>query len=119
MPDIAVTITEGAIQVEDNGPGLPVDVIRGVMDFSIRVSSKDAYISPTRGAQGNALKTILAIPYVLSDGSPQRDPDHEPGAAPHPHRLARSHRPGARHPTHDDTRHGKNWHLRRGASRHA
>ncbi|MBA3768306.1 MAG: hypothetical protein H0W99_15275, partial [Acidobacteria bacterium] len=29
--------------------------------------SKDAYISPTRGAQGNALKTILAIPYVLND----------------------------------------------------
>jgi len=30
------------------------------------VSSKDGYVSPTRGAQGNALKTVLAIPYVLS-----------------------------------------------------
>ena len=30
------------------------------------MSSKDGYVSPTRGAQGNALKTVLAIPYVLS-----------------------------------------------------
>jgi DNA topoisomerase VI subunit B len=70
-PNIVVTITKDAITVEDNGPGLPTEVIRGVLDYSVRVSSKDAYISPTRGAQGNALKTILAIPYVLSDGQPQ------------------------------------------------
>jgi hypothetical protein len=29
------------------------------------VSSREAYVSPTRGAQGNALKTILAMAYVL------------------------------------------------------
>ena len=70
QPAIDVTITDDAITVHDNGPGLSVDVVRGIMDFGMRVSSKDAYISPTRGAQGNALKTILAIPYVLSDGQP-------------------------------------------------
>jgi DNA topoisomerase VI subunit B len=69
-PDIGVTVTDDAIEVHDNGPGLPAEVVRGVLDFSVRVSSKDAYISPTRGAQGNALKTILAIPYVLNGGRP-------------------------------------------------
>jgi DNA topoisomerase VI subunit B len=70
-PEVHITIGESTIQVEDNGPGLPADVVRGVTDFAVRVSSKDAYISPTRGQQGNALKTIMAIPYVLSDGQPQ------------------------------------------------
>jgi DNA topoisomerase VI subunit B len=71
LPDITVTITDDMIRVQDNGLGVSADVVRGVIDFSVRVSSKDAYISPTRGAQGNALKTILAIPYVLSDGYPE------------------------------------------------
>jgi hypothetical protein len=38
------------------------------LDFSTRTSDKAAYVSPTRGAQGNALKTVLAIPYVLNGG---------------------------------------------------
>ena len=37
----------------------------GILDFSVRVSSREAYVSPTRGAQGNALKTIIAMPFVL------------------------------------------------------
>ena len=32
------------------------------------MSSREAYVSPTRGAQGNALKTILAMGYVLDSG---------------------------------------------------
>jgi DNA topoisomerase VI subunit B len=70
-PAIDVTITDRAIRVQDNGPGLSAEVVQGVLDYGIRVSSKDAYISPTRGAQGNALKTVLAIPYVVSDGQPE------------------------------------------------
>src|SRR5205814_7888917 len=66
LPEIVVTITKNSITVQDNGPGLPASVITGVLDYSERTSSKDAYISPTRGAQGNALKTICAVPYVLS-----------------------------------------------------
>jgi DNA topoisomerase VI subunit B len=64
-PVIAVTLRERAITVEDNGPGLPADVIKDVLDFGVRVSSREAYVSPTRGAQGNALKTIVAMPFVL------------------------------------------------------
>ena len=37
----------------------------GILDFGIRVSSREHYASPTRGAQGNALKTIVAMPFVL------------------------------------------------------
>jgi DNA topoisomerase VI subunit B len=70
LPEITVSVTSDAIRVEDNGPGLASSVIEGVLDFAVRTSSKDHYISPTRGAQGNALKTLLGIPYVLSDGHP-------------------------------------------------
>ncbi len=55
----------GAIVIEDNGPGIPEETIRGVCDYTIRVSSREAYCSPSRGAQGNALKTIIAMGYVL------------------------------------------------------
>ena len=36
-----------------------------VVDYASRVSSREAYVSPTRGAQGNALQTILAMPFAL------------------------------------------------------
>ena len=68
-PVVAVTLARNRISIEDNGPGIPCDVIQDVLDFSVRVSSREAYVSPTRGAQGNALKTIVAIPFVL-DGTP-------------------------------------------------
>ena len=56
------------IIIKDNGPGIPAETIKGVLDYSIRVSSREAYVSPTRGAQGNALKTILPMGYVLQEG---------------------------------------------------
>jgi DNA topoisomerase VI subunit B len=69
-PEISVTLAAGTLAVTDNGPGIPSDVVERVLDFSSRTSDKAAYVSPTRGAQGNALKTVLAIPYVLNNGSP-------------------------------------------------
>jgi DNA topoisomerase VI subunit B len=65
-PVVQVKVDQAGITVSDNGPGIPVETIEGVLDFSIRVSNREAYISPTRGAQGNALKTIVAMPFVLS-----------------------------------------------------
>jgi len=64
-PDILVQVDNDAITVVDNGPGLPTKTVEGALDFSIRVSSRDAYVSPTRGAQGNALKTVFTIPFVI------------------------------------------------------
>jgi hypothetical protein len=76
-PSIKVTITTGhaksrrraakptRIVFEDNGPGIPPETIAGIIDYNVRVSSREAYISPTRGRQGNALKSILPMAYVL------------------------------------------------------
>jgi hypothetical protein len=68
-PEVEVTADAGGIAVRDNGPGLPEDTLRGQLDFSVRVSSREAYVSPCRGAQGNALKTLLPMPWVV-------DPQH-------------------------------------------
>ncbi len=62
---VSVSPKTGTIVIEDNGPGIPEETIRGVCDYTIRVSSREAYVSASRGAQGNALKTILAMGYVL------------------------------------------------------
>jgi DNA topoisomerase VI subunit B len=59
-PVISVAMKGKSIIVEDNGPGMPTKIVDGVLDYSIRVSSREAYVSPTRGAQGNALKMHIA-----------------------------------------------------------
>ncbi|MFZ4539887.1 hypothetical protein [Propionivibrio sp.] len=64
-PVLQVTFNADGISVIDNGPGLPASTIDNVLDFSIRESSREAYVSPTRGAQGNALKTLVAMPFVM------------------------------------------------------
>jgi hypothetical protein len=64
-PQIDVTADAGGISVSDNGPGLPGDTIAGALDFTVRVSNREMYVAPDRGAQGNALKTLLSMPYVV------------------------------------------------------
>jgi hypothetical protein len=64
-PVIDIIVNQDGISISDNGPGLRPDTIKAILDYSVRVSSRAAYVSPTRGAQGNALKTILAMPFVL------------------------------------------------------
>jgi DNA topoisomerase VI subunit B len=50
-PAISVEVEESGITVRDNGRGLPTATIESILDFSVRVSSREAYVSPTRGAQ--------------------------------------------------------------------
>lgn len=64
-PEITITVNASGITVADNGPGIPAETITDMLDFAVRVSRREAYVSPTRGAQGNALKTIVAMPFVL------------------------------------------------------
>jgi DNA topoisomerase VI subunit B len=64
-PVIAINVGPGVISIQDNAGGFDVGTIESILDYTIRVSSREAYVSPTRGAQGNALKTILAMGYVL------------------------------------------------------
>ena len=67
-PVISVSVNRGEITVSDNGPGLKPDTVSDILDYAVRASSREAYVSPTRGAQGNALKTIVAMPFAL-DGN--------------------------------------------------
>jgi DNA topoisomerase VI subunit B len=65
-PIVSITVKkDGSITIQDNGDGIATATIKSILDYTIRVSSREAYVSPTRGAQGNALKTILAMGYVL------------------------------------------------------
>jgi DNA topoisomerase VI subunit B len=52
--------------VRDNGPGMPPETVAAILDFSTRTSSREAYVAPDRGRQGNAAKTIVAMPFALS-----------------------------------------------------
>jgi DNA topoisomerase VI subunit B len=58
------------IAVGDNGPGIPLKTVEKALDFGVRVSDKAAYSSPTRGTQGNALKTVFGIPHALGGREP-------------------------------------------------
>lgn len=67
-PTIAIEVVDGQIIIVDNGPGIPAETVAGILDFTVRISSREAYVSPSRGAQGNALKTIIAMAFAL-DGT--------------------------------------------------
>ena len=74
-PVVKVAITTGKsgkptrVVIEDNGPGIPSETITEIMDYSVRISSREAYISPTRGRQGNALKSVLPMGFLLGGKS--------------------------------------------------
>jgi DNA topoisomerase VI subunit B len=73
--DVDINAGSGLIIIADNAGGFEPDTIESILDYSIRVSSREAYVSPTRGAQGNALKTILAMGYALDRKFAHRDSD--------------------------------------------
>ena len=74
-PAIQIGVCNNQIVVTDNGPGIQPETVADILDFAVRVSSREAYASPTRGAQGNALKTILAMGYVLDREETDSDAD--------------------------------------------
>jgi hypothetical protein len=87
-PPISLGVRPGSITIRDNGGGIETQSIESILDYTIRVSSREAYVSPTRGAQGNALKTILAMGYVLDRES--EDEDSINGEAAHTKHPARN-----------------------------
>jgi DNA topoisomerase VI subunit B len=64
-PVISIEVKDGSITIQDNAGGIDPVTVESILDYTVRVSSREAYCSPTRGAQGNALKTILAMAFVL------------------------------------------------------
>ena len=65
-PVINLDLQYDALTVEDNGPGLPLSALDRSLDYLVRVSDKNGYVSPSRGQQGNALKTLWAAPFVAT-----------------------------------------------------
>src|SRR5262249_8878102 len=59
--EIVAELDDDQIQlsVSDNGNGLPPETLSRILNFNTRTSDKAAYRTPTRGAQGNAFKTIV------------------------------------------------------------
>jgi len=64
-PTIEIKIDKNRFSVMDNGPGIPESTLRRTLNYSVRISDKSFYISPTRGQLGNALKTIYAAPFII------------------------------------------------------
>jgi DNA topoisomerase 6 subunit A-like protein/histidine kinase/DNA gyrase B/HSP90-like ATPase len=63
--EIAMEPTVMQMTVADNGAGITPETVRRILHFQTRTSDKAVYRSPTRGAQGNALKTVLGLPCAL------------------------------------------------------
>jgi DNA topoisomerase VI subunit B len=106
-PVIEITVTEDGI---DNGPGIARETVADILDYNTRTSSREAYCSPTRGAQGNALRTVLAIPFAI-DGERGETVIESRGVA---HRITFSIDPGpARSPDRLRLRSAfrKKWHT--------
>jgi DNA topoisomerase VI subunit B len=64
----AIEEDEGTVKITiaDNGKGIPPETVEKILDFDTRTTSKAFYRTPTRGQLGNALKTVIGIPYALS-----------------------------------------------------
>lgn len=56
---------EKKLQIFDNGNGISIDTINDIYDFSYFVSKNRDYVTPSRGKQGNGLKTIISICYLM------------------------------------------------------
>ena len=65
-PVVLIDVDDDGITVTDNGPGISPETVKAIVDYSTKTSSNEGYVSPTRGAQGNALQTILAMGYALT-----------------------------------------------------
>jgi DNA topoisomerase VI subunit B len=58
------------LSVGDNGDGIPPDLVKRIIDYSTHTSDKALYRTPSRGQQGNAAKTVIAMPFALGDHDP-------------------------------------------------
>ena len=65
-PEIAITVADDSISVKDTGGGIAAKVVKQILDYKNKTSSNAAYVSPTRGQQGNALQTLLAMSQALT-----------------------------------------------------
>ena len=67
-PVIEIVVDGATIIVADRGRGIKPAVVKALTDFSSKQSSRAAVVAPTRGQQGNALHSIIAMGYLLANG---------------------------------------------------
>ena len=108
--EIVVQLDEDSISVSDNGPGLSSKIIKGVLDYKSRISDKRHYIAPTRGQLGNALKCVIAAPFVAT-GKTSVIQIVSRGVASHDSDSARPHCPGTKDQLHEGERIGENRYI--------
>jgi hypothetical protein len=68
--EVTVDTANRTITVADQGRGIASETVEALVDLAQKVSSRAGYVSPTRGQQGNALQTILAMPCALDNAAP-------------------------------------------------
>lgn len=61
---IITSVSNDSFSIWDNGNGIKEEIVKRILDPDNRTSTKREYISPSRGRQGNALKTVMGIPCV-------------------------------------------------------
>ncbi len=61
---ITVTCTDDLFSVCDNGGGIPAAALDDIYNFNIYVSSKRHTRTVSRGCQGNAIKSLVALCYL-------------------------------------------------------
>jgi DNA topoisomerase VI subunit B len=68
--EIAVETAACTIIIADQGSGIDPETVAALADLTVRVTSRASYVSPSRGAQGNAWQTLIAMPYALNPDEP-------------------------------------------------
>ena len=51
-PAVTIAVNGRSIVIQDNGPGIPAKTIEGILDYSVRVSSREAYVEPDARRSG-------------------------------------------------------------------
>jgi hypothetical protein len=51
-PVIKIAVSQAGVAIGDNGPGIAPDTVRDILDYTARVSSREAYVSPTPARKG-------------------------------------------------------------------
>jgi DNA topoisomerase VI subunit B len=64
-PQVEVEFGNNRIVVADNARGIAAETAKRLLDLGSRTSARARYVSPSRGAQGQALSTILVMPHAL------------------------------------------------------
>jgi hypothetical protein len=62
-PLILVAVEGNELAVADNGPGMSPELVERLCVRSERTSTREAYAACDRGAQGNALQVLMALPF--------------------------------------------------------